>query len=128
MHCLYCNKRLGLFSFKKKPFCSSLHEVAYHDEQSGLALRRVMDPTFAVPERPPAIPAAPDQTPVLPVTVVPLEAEPFSEPVQSPSVTLDSVTEPVIETIAPRRIKKISGRTPSRTLAPFSSRTHRRRW
>ncbi len=49
MQCLYCNKRLGLFASKKRPFCSELHEVAYQDEQSGVAMRRVMDPLFTLP-------------------------------------------------------------------------------
>ena len=49
MQCLYCNKRLGLFASKKRPFCSELHEVAYQDEQAGVAMRRVMDPLFTLP-------------------------------------------------------------------------------
>jgi hypothetical protein len=62
MQCLYCNKRLGLLSFKKRPFCSEPHEVAYHDEQSEVAMRRMMDPLFRVPVEPsPAILATPDQ-------------------------------------------------------------------
>jgi hypothetical protein len=55
MHCLYCKKRLWLF-FIKGPFCSKLHEVAYHDEQSGAAMHRLME--SAIPVEPPAIPAA----------------------------------------------------------------------
>ena len=51
MECLYCHKRLGFFASKKRPFCSELHEVAYQDEQQGLALRRVLDPLFTDPVR-----------------------------------------------------------------------------
>lgn len=51
MECLYCHKRLGFFASKKRPFCSELHEVAYQDEQQGLALRRVLDPLFTEPAR-----------------------------------------------------------------------------
>jgi len=55
VECLYCKKRLGMFASKKSPFCSELHEVAYHDEQAGLALRRVMDPSFANSDPPPPL-------------------------------------------------------------------------
>jgi hypothetical protein len=54
-------------------------QVAYYDEQSGSAIRRVMDPMFTVSVTPQTIPATPDQepfqidheskTPVLPVAV-----------------------------------------------------------
>jgi hypothetical protein len=123
MRCLYCNKRLGLFSSKRRLFCSELHETAYHDERSGLAMRRVLDPLFTVLVEPPAIPATPDQKwspisvpalcnlvveqdrlkpvpPDLAALAVPLEAEPSIGPVQRPSsssgviaFTLDSATE-----------------------------------
>ena len=49
MKCLYCNKKLGLFASRKRPFCGEQHEVAYTDEQAGLAMRRVMDPLFTEP-------------------------------------------------------------------------------
>ncbi len=49
MQCLYCKKKLGLFASKKHPFCSEQHEVAYTDEQAGVAMRRVMDPLFTQP-------------------------------------------------------------------------------
>ena len=67
MECLYCHKKLGLFASKKRPFCSELHEVAYHDEQAGVALRRVLDPLFTEPVQKaplprPAPPKAPKKT------------------------------------------------------------------
>lgn len=49
MECLYCKKKLGLFASKRRPFCSEQHEVAYNDENAGLAMRRVMDPLFTEP-------------------------------------------------------------------------------
>jgi hypothetical protein len=48
MQCLYCEKRLGLFAWKR-PFCSAQHEVAYQDQQSGIAMSRVLDPRFTGP-------------------------------------------------------------------------------
>ena len=61
MQCLYCKKRLGLFASKKFPYCSELHEVAYHDEMSGLALRRVLDPLFTAPVKSPPLRTTPEQ-------------------------------------------------------------------
>jgi len=172
MHCLYCNKRLWLFFSKEQPFCSKLHEAAYHDELS--AMRRLME--FTVPVEPPKGPATADQirsqreresripmvwpvavpplcnfivdrgpkpvTADLAATSVPLEAEPFTGPIQFPSssrgvigFTLDSAIEPAgeIAAIPNERIaachvrSKRSRRTPPRNPAAFSSRTHRRR-
>jgi hypothetical protein len=60
MHCLYCKKRLGLFASKKRQFCSEVHQAAYHDEQSGLAMRRVMDPLFSTPIKPPPLRTTPE--------------------------------------------------------------------
>src|SRR5271170_5247154 len=59
MHCLYCKKRLWLFFSKERLFCSKLHEAAYHNEQSGSAMRRLME--FTVPVEPPKGPATADQ-------------------------------------------------------------------
>jgi len=81
MQCLYCDKRLGLFSFKKRPFCSELHEVAYHDERSGLAMRRVLDPLFMVLQSPPSIPATPD------LKLPQIDREPTIPPVQRVAVS-----------------------------------------
>lgn len=81
MQCLYCNKRLGLFSFKKRPFCSELHEVAYHDERSGLAMRRVMDPLFMALQEPPSIPVIPDRN------LSPLDRDSTIPPVQRVAVS-----------------------------------------
>src|SRR5579863_301611 len=61
MNCLYCNKRLGFFASKKRAFCSEVHEVAYHDEQAGLAMRRVMDPMFTAPVKAPPLILTPAQ-------------------------------------------------------------------
>jgi hypothetical protein len=54
MQCLYCEKRLGLFARLglftwKRPFCSEQHAVAYQDQQSGMAMSRVLDPRFTGP-------------------------------------------------------------------------------
>ncbi len=62
MQCLYCKKKLGLFASKKRQFCSQQHEVAYHDEQSGLALRRVLDPLFTEPARKTPLQPAPQES------------------------------------------------------------------
>src|ERR1700761_4953257 len=76
MQCLYCKKRLGLFASKKRQFCSELHEVAYHDEQSGLAMRRVLDPLFTAAAKTPQVRTAPTPPP----PSQPVEAEPESRP------------------------------------------------
>jgi hypothetical protein len=55
MECLYCHKRLGLFAFMKGPFCSESHEVAYQDQQSTLAIRRVLDPLLSLPPKAPPL-------------------------------------------------------------------------
>jgi len=44
MQCLYCQKKLGMFASRKRPFCSQSHEESYYDEQSGTALRRLLEP------------------------------------------------------------------------------------
>ena len=51
MQCLYCKKKLGLFASKKRRSARQQHEVAYNDEQAGLALRRVLDPLLTEPAR-----------------------------------------------------------------------------
>jgi len=65
MQCLFCEKRLGLFAWRR-PFCSTEHAAAYQDQQRGLALSRVMDPRFtgpvlAEPARDPSPSRAPHQ-------------------------------------------------------------------
>lgn len=122
MQCLYCKKRLWLFFSEERPFCSKLHEVAYHDEVS--AMRRLTE--FKDPTEPPAIRARIDrQSRTQPIAVPPvcnfvverclpkpaaaalaespvlLEAEPFDAPIQFPSsrrslvgFTLEFATEP----------------------------------
>ncbi len=86
MQCLYCNKRLGLFSSKKRPFCSELHEVAYQDERSGLAMRRVMDPLFIVLQEPPSIPATLD------LKLFPIDRDSTTLPVQRVAVQRAAVS------------------------------------
>jgi hypothetical protein len=57
MRCLYCNKRIWRFSFKQSSFCSELHEAWYQEEQSGEAIRRLLEPiesSAAVTENPKA--------------------------------------------------------------------------
>jgi hypothetical protein len=63
MQCLYCQKRLGLFASKKRPFCSEAHETAHHDAQSGLALLRLLDPMFMNSDPPPPLSATEEPTP-----------------------------------------------------------------
>jgi hypothetical protein len=60
MQCLYCKTRLRLFASKKRPFCSESHEIAYQSEQAGLAMRRVLDPMFTAPVKPPPLPVTPE--------------------------------------------------------------------
>jgi hypothetical protein len=63
MQCLYCKKRLGLFASRKRRFCSESHEVTYHDEQSAMAMRHMMDPAFTAPVAPPAVRTTPELKP-----------------------------------------------------------------
>src|SRR5271154_120955 len=77
MNCLYCKKRLWMYFSKKPPFCSKVHEAAYHDEMS--AMRRLVE--YTVPFGTPAIPVRRSQklsqntrgsgTPAMPPVVVP---------------------------------------------------------
>src|SRR5438132_10544225 len=79
MQCLYCQKRLGIFASKKRQFCSQLHEDWYQEEQSGSAIRRLLDPLT------PAEYAAVQSTPK-PVVVAPAVPE-------APAITADPVEE-----------------------------------
>lgn len=60
MNCLYCNKRLWWFFFKKGQFCSKQHEAAYHDQVSAMSSRLKDFPLF---EMSPAIAPPRLQTP-----------------------------------------------------------------
>ena len=53
MRCLYCQKRLWN-PFAKSQFCTPLHESWFREEQSGEAIRRLLEPAHAV-----AAPSAP---------------------------------------------------------------------
>ena len=97
MICLYCKKRLGLFAGKKK-FCSELHEVAYNDEQSGLAMRRVLDPLFAAPiERAPLPSTREEETSA--IAVVPGPAK-LGTPKPRPVAARPSVDPPLGRIVA----------------------------
>jgi len=73
MQCLYCKKRLGLFASKKRPFCSKLHEDWFHDEQSGTAIRRLLEPFPEAADLGLAPPESPD-TATEAVVPAPLQA------------------------------------------------------
>jgi hypothetical protein len=148
MHCLYCNRRLWLYFFTKRQFCSKRHEVAYHDEMA--AINRLMELTvrtepLAIPERASTI-APTVFVPALcnliverghlkrafraATNAVLLEAAPFVGRIQYPSrsggvaaFTLDSTTEPVAEfaTKAPEPSRRTSKSSPAK------SRTKRRK-
>jgi len=109
MYCLYCNKRLGLFASRKRPFCSESHESAYHNEQAGLALRRIMDPIFTKSGQKAAPQAASRPSSLSAVVTTSPEAwrEPGTEtrPVSSPGTPdpQPSSLPPLIRIPEPRR-------------------------
>src|SRR5258708_13119384 len=96
MQCLYCQKKLGMFASKKRPFCSKLHEDWYQDEQSGSAVRRLLEP-FPDDDQPVAQPALAEPPPV------PL----MTRPLQAPSVPPPpSVSPPPIASVRPEPVKE----------------------
>jgi hypothetical protein len=78
MQCLYCKKKLGLFASRKRPFCSEQHEVAFNDEQAGLAMRRVLDPLFTEPVQKAPLQAMPRGAAPQVIEVGVVEAPPVS--------------------------------------------------
>jgi hypothetical protein len=52
MRCLYCDKRLGWFHSRKRPFCSPAHEGSYLDQESESIARRLLEPYLGDPAPP----------------------------------------------------------------------------